>query len=157
MSIPESYIIDHWLPCTPPTATAQQKGVRVIRKGGKFMPMFYTKKKVQQASNTYAMILSTIRPKEPFIGPLALTVEFVFPWLVSESKWNRANLQRRPKATASDCSNLIKELEDVMTRLGFWKTDGQIADLRVSKWHGAQPGIRIKIATLRAVDSEKDL
>lgn len=140
-------LLDHWLPCIPPTATAQQKGVRIIRKGGKAIPMFYTKKKVKEAGAVFTSVFGPIAPKAPFEGPLALLIDYVTPWRAGESKSNKA-IGRIPKDTAPDCSNIIKELEDVLTGLNFWKSDGQIAELTVRKFWGTETGIRIIVSSI---------
>lgn len=140
-------LIDAWLPCIPPTTTAQQKGVRIIRKGNKSMPMFFTKGKVKKAETMLKALLAPICPKELIPGPLSLWVEFVFPWRKGENKATRGK-GRMPHDVRPDCSNQIKLIEDCMTELGFWNDDGQISELTVRKFWGSEPGIKIEIRRL---------
>jgi len=135
--------IDVFLPCIPPTTTAQQKGVRVAN--GK--PIFFTKGKVKKAEAQIRQLLAPIVPKEPMTGPLKLEIEFVFPYRSTESKATKAQFHM-PKDTKPDCSNSVKVVEDQMTGLGFFGDDGQIAQLVVKKWWGIQAGIGIKLTAL---------
>lgn len=54
----------------PPTATAQEKQVRIIH--GK--PIFYEPAKLKQAKHILTEKLMPHSPKEPLTGPLALHV-----------------------------------------------------------------------------------
>lgn len=133
------------LSCNPPTATAQQKGVRIIKQRGRLLPMFYEKKHVEAARKLLCDRLLRHKPDLPLLGPLAVTADWVFPWRKSERKAVIDQHHRRPKDTAPDAANLNKMLIDAMTRMGFWQDDGQIYDERARKWWGATPGITISI------------
>lgn len=139
--------IDKWLPCIPPTRTAQQKGayIRPGKNGGKGHIQFFTKNAVKKAANELKAILSPIQPEKPLKGPLSLMVTMVFPWPKGTAKYKRVS-EGEPHASRPDCSNLIKLLEDTMTEMGFWEDDSQIYDLRVRKFRGNEPGISIRIS-----------
>ena len=131
-----------FMPCVPPRATSQQKGVRL--RGGK--PRFFKKSHVAAAENDLLSMLAKHQPAEPFSGALQLWVKMVFPWRKSELKSIIAKYAEYPITTSPDCSNLIKMIEDSMTRLNFWGDDGQNAKLSVSKFWGDVPGIHVCIS-----------
>jgi crossover junction endodeoxyribonuclease RusA len=126
--------------CNPPKATSQQKGVMVI--AGK--PRFFKRKHVKQAENDITALLMPHRPKTPLVGPVRLLVVWAYPWRKSEPKRNRER-GYMPCDTRPDCSNIVKGLEDCMTRLGFWGDDSQVADLRFVKQWSDHPGIYVEI------------
>lgn len=157
-------MLDIFLDCVPPTATAQQKGIRIIipaskaaaasiaaKKGGAHaalryaIPAHFEKKPLKEARDLFSRLLLPHVPEKPLEGPLAVEADWTFPWRKSESKKTILNHDRLPKDTAPDAGNLNKLLIDVMTQLGFWNDDGQIFDERARKWWGAKPGIGIRI------------
>ena len=52
------------------------------------------------------------------------------------------------KTSKPDCDNAVKLLQDVMTKMGFWKDDSQIARLMVKKVLAERPGILIEVGRL---------
>jgi Holliday junction resolvase RusA-like endonuclease len=142
--------LSFFIPCIPPSTTSQQKGAFSLKTGG---VRFYTKAKNKAAGNLYAALLMPHVPGKPLLGPLCVLVEFVLPWRKTEKKAVRKTFMLYPCATRPDCSNRIKQLEDVMTSLGFWEDDGQISSLSVRKMYGNSPGIGISIASATAIDN----
>jgi Holliday junction resolvase RusA-like endonuclease len=140
----EPKCMSFFMSCIPPKTTSQQKGIMMT--GGK--PMHFKKKAVRDTETTLAALLAEHRPEQPYGGPVSLSVHWIYPWRTSEPKKNRIGgikfCDTRP-----DCSNIIKTLEDVMTKLGFWNDDSQIASLHVQKYWGDKPGIGISIGELR--------
>jgi len=128
------------LPIVPPKATSQTK--RLVMVGGK--PRFFPKKEHAQAENDLLLLCRPFAPAEPLAGPLTLRVDFVFPWRKSEPK-RRLALGRVPMDARPDCDNLVKLVADVLTRLGFYGDDGQVAALQVTKAWGDRPGIAVAI------------
>ena len=53
------------------------------------------------------------------------------------------------KITRPDGVNILKGVEDVMTSLGYWNDDNQLAVETVERWHGEMPGVMIEIRELR--------
>jgi Holliday junction resolvase RusA-like endonuclease len=133
-------MIQFHLPITPPKATSQTK--RLVMVGGK--PRFFAKKAHREAEDDLLTLCMPYAPPEPLQGPLALSVDFVFPWRKSESK-RRAAMGLLPCDTRPDCDNLVKLVGDVLTKLRFYGDDGQIADLHVRKFWGDRVGIRVGI------------
>ena len=129
----------------PATATAQQKGVFVV--AGK--PRFFTKKRVKDAQATLVQALKPHAPAEPHDGPVALEVEFVFPY----TKAHRSSIlfrigvglglvqhDRRP-----DLDNLAKAVLDAANGI-LWADDAQIVEMRLVKAYAEQPGVRLIVS-----------
>jgi Holliday junction resolvase RusA-like endonuclease len=130
------------LPITPPKATSQGAGKRMVIVKGK--PMFFKNKAAASAEHDYLTLCAPHAPHRPLDGAVALKVDFVFPWRKSEPRKRRA-LGRVPMTTKPDLSNAIKALEDCLTKLGFWEDDGQVADLHITKAWGDHVGINITL------------
>lgn len=130
------------LPITPPKATSQSAGKRLVVVNGR--PMFFKNQKAQSAENDLTLLASKHAPPVPLEGPLSLSIDFAFPWRASEPK-KRIALGRVPHTSKPDCSNIVKMLEDVLTKLGFWKDDSQVAELHVSKAWSDKVGITVEI------------
>lgn len=135
-------MIAFFLPITPPKATSQGAGKRIIVIAGK--PMFFKSGKAQGAENDLTLLCSRHIPAQPMEGALCLQIDFTFPWRKSEPQ-KRLVLGRVPHTSKPDCSNLVKMIEDVLTKLGFWKDDSQIASLTVTKAWGDKVGIAVRI------------
>lgn len=138
-------MITFHLPIVPPKATSQSAGKRIVIVRGR--PVFFKNKKAQSAENDLTLLSAPYAPATPIAGPICLEIEFVFPWRKSEPK-RRLALGRVPHTSKPDCSNIVKMLEDCLTKLGFWKDDGQVADLRVIKAWGDNVGITVTINNL---------
>jgi Holliday junction resolvase RusA-like endonuclease len=124
----------------PPRSTSQGKGVMLLN--GK--PHFFAKAKQKADSQCYAALLAEHAPEKPFDAPLAVRLEFVFPFRKSEKKAIvKAGVGHH--TTKPDLDNMAKGLLDVMTRLNFWTDDAIITDLHVTKYYGAKPKIIIDI------------
>ena len=122
----------------PPTATAQQKGERVV--GGYIH--HYKKKNVAKAEAILRDALLPYVPEEPIENqPIDLSVVWMFPYPKSARK-HKQGMSRR-KITRPDTDNLNKMLKDVMTDMGFWKDDALICTETILKLYSDEPGILI--------------
>ena len=131
----------------PPTATAQQKGERVV--GGYIH--HYKKKNVAQAEAILRDALLPYVPAEPITDqPVMLLVKWMFPFPKSAKKHKPG--YSRYKITRPDADNLNKMLKDVMTDMGFWKDDALICLEVVSKVYNDEPGIYIEIVDCLSLD-----
>lgn len=146
-------MIEFHLPITPPKATSQTAGRRMFipkdaegRVTGR--PMFFKNQKAQSAENDLTLLCAQYRPNEPIQGAITLKIDFVFPWRKSEPK-KRIALGSAPHTSKPDCSNLVKMIEDCLTKLGFWTDDGQVADLHVTKDWGDRVGISVAISEIQ--------
>ena len=132
----------------PPTATAQQKGERVV--GGHIH--HYKKKNVAHAEAILRDALLPYVPEEPIMDePILLAVSWGFPYPKSAKK-HQPGVDRH-KITRPDTDNLNKLLKDVMTDMGFWKDDALICSEFIQKIYSDEPGIEIMI-TILAFDQE---
>lgn len=133
-------MITFHIPITPPKATSQTK--RLVMVGGK--PRFFPKKEHQAAENDLMVLMAQHAPASPMAGPLRLSVDFVFPWRKSETK-RRMACGKLPNDARPDCDNLVKMVADVLTKLSFYRDDGQVSDLHVTKAWGDRVGITVSI------------
>lgn len=100
-----------------------------------------------QREQTLAALLQPHAPAQPMQGPLLLYVNAHFAIPASKSKaWKQAALSGDIRHESKpDADNIAKHLKDVMTGLGFWGDDKQVADLVVRKWYGTQDKIVIRV------------
>lgn len=107
--------------------------------------MIFTTKEAQETKNLLASLLLPHKPESPYEGALGLKVTYTWPWRKSEPKKNRVTgsmwMPVRP-----DIDNLVKQLLDTMTGVGFWNDDGQIVQLVIGKKWGDIPGMKFVIA-----------
>ena len=123
----------------PPTATAQERQVRIVRN----KPLFYDPPTVAEAKKKLTAYLNVHRPGKPLEGAVSLTVIWLFPKGASHAngEW---------RVTKPDTDNLQKLLKDCMTRCGFWKDDAQVAREVIEKrWSDEPCGIYIELETMR--------
>ena len=130
----------------PPTATAQQKGERVV--GGYIH--HYKKKNVAAAEAILRDALLPYVPAEPIPAPIRLDVTWMFPYPKSAKKHQPGDT--RWKITRPDTDNLNKMLKDVMTDMGFWTDDALISNEEIRKVYNDEPGILIFIYSLGMKD-----
>ena len=119
-------------------------------------PMFFKSNHAKEAEGDLMSLCAPYAPKEPLQGAVALYVDFTFPWRKSEPK-RRIALGRVPHTSRPDCSNLIKMIEDVMTKLRFWTDDSCVAHLVISKGWGDNVGISVEVVQIPEFDAEKTI
>jgi len=128
----------------PPTATAQQKGERVV--GGYIH--HYKKKNVAAAEAILRDALLPYVPEAPIADrPIYFGAIWEFPYPKSAKKHQPGKF--RQKFTRPDTDNLNKLLKDVMTDMGFWKDDALISVEFIEKVYSDEPGILILITDLK--------
>lgn len=138
------------LPIIPPKATSQGAGKRIVMVNGK--PMFFKNRKAQSAENDLTTLCLPYRPLAPIEGPVSLKIDFVWPWRKSEPK-RRIALGRVPHTSKPDCSNVVKMIEDCMTKLRFWNDDGQVSSLQITKAWGDRVGIYVAIEPIESANA----
>ncbi len=130
--------MNFFIAINPPTATAQEKKIRVLN--GK--PLLFDPAPVKDAKNLLTSYLISHKPEMPIEGAVGLTVLWLFP----KGKSHRHGEWR---ITKPDTDNLQKLLKDCMTRCGFWKDDAQVVRETVEKrWSDEPCGIYIEIEEL---------
>lgn len=126
-----------FLPMLPPTVTHQEKDIRVVN--GK--PIVYEPQELKAARIKLEAHLAGHAPAQPYAGPVRLLVKWCFPVV-------RGHHDGEYKTSRPDTDNLQKLLKDVMTRLGYWQDDAQVASEIVEKFWAARPGIYVTIDEL---------
>ena len=119
--------------------TNQQKGVKNIN--GKLVT--YDRKGTK--NQELVMNLVQNRPKVPFLDkniPLKLSVTFFYV-IKQKKKWGL------PKTTKPDLDNLLKNLQDYMTKLRYYVDDSQISCLVVKKFYSEKNSIEIEIEEIK--------
>lgn len=128
--------LEFFVPMIPPTATHQEKQVRVVR--GK--PVFYEPEKLKAARAKLTDSIGRFRPAAPYANGVRLMVKWCFP------------RGRHPdgsyRTTKPDTDNLQKLLKDCMTVCGFWKDDALVASEIVEKFWAETPGIYVRVEEL---------
>lgn len=117
----------------PPTVTAQERAVRIVR--GK--PVFYDPPELADAKQKLMAHLSRFKPEQPLDTGIRLMVKWLFP------KGRHRDGEYR--ITRPDTDNLQKLLKDCMTRCGYWKDDALVCSEIVEKFWADKPGIYIQI------------
>ena len=133
--------MEFFIAMNPPTATAQEKQVRVVH--GR--PVFYNPAPVKEAKAKLTVHLAAHRPDTPMTGAVELRTIWLFPK-------GRSHKNGEWRATRPDTDNLQKLLKDCMTRCGFWRDDAQVVREVVEKrWSDEPCGIYIEIKSLEAI------
>jgi Holliday junction resolvase RusA-like endonuclease len=107
-------------------------------------PRTYKDPKQATEEQVLSYLLLPFKPKEPILGPVWLHVTCVMPIPKSTSK-RRSKLMREGyicHLKKPDCSNLLKNIEDVMTQMRFWGDDSQVVDSRCEKFYEDEKGPR---------------
>jgi len=114
--------IEMELPITP----TAQKRVRFFSRG-KFSKTYKDKEQVKN-EDFLMTYLKPYVPDKPMTGAIELTVLMSFPIPVSKPTWWKdAAINMRVKHTKKpDVSNIIKNIEDCMQTMGFYRDDSQI-------------------------------
>lgn len=115
-----------------PKGTAQMKRANFRNR------TFFEGANLKSARYTYTQILSLNAPEWPLIGPVGATFEFYYPIKDKRKKG-------KYKVTKPDCDNLVKLLQDCMTKLHYWNDDAQIARLVVEKAYSVHDCAQIHI------------
>lgn len=127
--------MNFFLQLIPPTATAQEKQVRVVK--GK--PIFYDPAPVKEAKKLLTSYLVLHRPDKPYEDAVELRTIWLFP----RGKSHKHGEWRKTKP---DTDNLQKLLKDCMTKCGFWKDDALVVREIVEKrWSDDPTGIYIEV------------
>jgi Holliday junction resolvase RusA-like endonuclease len=140
MGSPHIEPIRFFLACVPPRTNHQRKKIVKI---GKFSTLA-DKPELVAAKEMIDNLLLPHQPPAPFDVPVSMSVTFVWPWLKSHSKrFKGQGLQFH--TSKPDCTNVIKTLEDRLVALRFLTDDRSVVDIKVRKFWGHKPGIKVEI------------
>ena len=129
---------------TIPIVPKAQERDRITARGG--FARSYKSKTQKLVEDKLLSLLMLHKPTEPMLRAVNLKVKVYLSIPKSKSrKWRLMALQGiiRP-TTKPDCSNIIKNLEDVMNEV-FFHDDRQIVDLSISKYYGDIPHWEIEL------------
>jgi Holliday junction resolvase RusA-like endonuclease len=143
------------LDIVPPKSTGQAAAT-ILKRGDRY---FVGKKSNSEGKRIQDMLWALLmehKPATPYVGPLAFTITYVYPWRKSEPKKNRVHgfrwMDKKP-----DADNIPKILQDVMTRLQYWGDDSQIAVLGVRKLWGDDAKVGIFLELKQITETEIQL
>ena len=125
------------MPMIPPTVTAQEHKVTVVK--GK--PIFYDTPEIKNAKEKLISHLMKHKPKEKYACGVRLIVKWLFP------KGDK-HFDGEYSTTKPDTDNLQKMLKDCMTVCGFWKDDALVASEVCEKFWAETSGIYVRIEVL---------
>ena len=128
--------IEFFMSMIPPTITHQQHKVAVV--DGK--PVFYEPPELKAVRLKLTAHMGKHVPAEKYTGPVRLITKWCYP--------NGKHLDGEYKTTKPDTDNMIKMLKDVMTDMGYWQDDAQVASEITEKFWAVVPGIYIRIEEL---------
>lgn len=148
-------VIEAFIDCHPPKATAQHKGVQArdagfrIGRGGRLVAKhkltFFENGAVKDAREQLQALLARHAPGVPVAPPIEVTIVWTF-------YWNKGELARRkkgklpawvPMVVAPDGDNLAKMAKDVLTKLGYWRDDAHASAEHFIRGKGDRPGIHL--------------
>lgn len=147
---------------TPPTATAQHKGSRIVYVNGKPAIMHYTKAPQKRVHDAYVkLLLKDISRRDDAIGrdamftsAIKVEIDFFFPNPSNTPKKNKN--KTFAKTTRPDVDNMAKGLLDCLTHVGLIQDDALIYSLRVRKFTTGQHRVGIGITITDDLDTDDD-
>lgn len=140
-------MMQFFMAMVPPTATHQEKQVRVVK--GK--PVFYEPAELKAARSKLMGYLAEHKPVKPMKGAVQLLCKWCFPL----DKGGR-HRNGQYKTSKPDTDNLQKLLKDCMTDLGFWKDDAQVVSEIAEKFWSAVPGIFVSVSEIDEQEAHDD-
>lgn len=135
------------LPCAPPETTAQGKRLGTDNQTG--APRMFRSKAMRALHQEWQTLLIPFVPATPFRAPIAVWITLIYPHLkaTSKSDWHRHLF----KVSKPDVDNAPKAFIDAMAKCGFFTDDAHIAELHMSKFHGPDADVGIRVI-LQEVD-----
>lgn len=130
-------IIEFFLPMKVPTKTHQMK--RVTCTSGK--PVFYEDPELKAVRTKLQGHLAKHVPEDKITGAIRLITKWCYPL-------SGKHADGEYKTSKPDTDNSIKMLKDVMTKLGYWKDDAQVASEITEKFWAKIPGLYVKVIEL---------
>ena len=130
-------VTEFFMPMIPPTVTAQEHKVTVVK--GK--PVFYDTPEIKNAKEKLIANLEKYKPTRRYECGVRLIVKWLFP------KGDK-HFDGEYRITKPDTDNLQKMLKDCMTVCGFWKDDALVASEVCEKFWAETSGIYVRIEVL---------
>lgn len=138
--------IEFEISCVPPKTTSQTKRAQVVN--GR--PRFFPSKEHSADCRMLETLLAPHQPNSPVLGPVELLIELTWPWRASDlaTKAKREfaeHVGRIWNSSKPDADNVAKAFIDILSAMRFIEDDARVVDLRVRKFFGSSPGIRVSI------------
>lgn len=130
--------LSFFLPMVPPTHTYQQ-GSRTAVQNGKVIR--YSDAQLKDIRQKFTAHLSKHVPERPLTGPVRLITKWCFPVTGSHHDGEY-------KTSKPDTENCLKLFKDVMTDLGYWIDDAQVASEITEKFWAELPGVFVSVEEL---------
>ena len=128
-----------------PTATKQMMKRKAVysKAKKKWVVQSYPHDRWVKAEDAIRASLEKHKPEAPLEGALELSVTWCFP--------KQGFPDGTPRILPPDTDNLDKGLKDIMTSMGWWEDDAQVAVEHIAKIHSRVTGIRIDIERIGGV------
>lgn len=130
-----------FLAMVPPTVTHNDL---VATKGKGGLPYIRKSDRLKAAEDAYLSRLSRVKPREPMMGALKLTITYCFPT-------GGKHPQGSPMIQKPDADNMDKTLTDCLTRAKIIKDDCLIARRDTTKAWADPAGVFIRVETIESV------
>ena len=129
--------MEFFMAMIPPTSTHQQQG-HIQTANGKHK--IYARANADAEAKLTAYLAQHI-PAEPYRGALRVVAKWCYPIKGKhrDGEW----YTNKP-----DADNLCKALYDIMSKLGYWKDDSQVASSITEKFWAEIPGVYIRIEVI---------
>lgn len=127
-------MIEFFIPMKLPSITLQEQKIGV--RNGK--PYKYDPPELKAARVLFRDHLAKYTPPEPLNGPIRLQTIWCY-------QCNDTHPEPALKTTKPDTDNLVKLLKDVMTKLGFWHDDAQVALELIQKSWATRSGLYVAV------------
>ena len=121
----------------PPASTKQARGWRQTSSG---KVVSYDRANANAEAKLEAHLAQHV-PPVPYAGAIRVVTKWLFPLRGKhkDGEWYTSK---------PDADNICKALLDIMSRLGYWRDDKQIASLIVEEFWAECPGIFVQIEEL---------
>jgi len=129
-----------------PTANHQRK--KIVKAGS--WTRLADSDSLVKAKDFWTQHLQGLRIEKPLEGPIALSIEIVWPWRKSETKKAKQNGTLH-HTTKPDLTNMAKTIEDRLREEGFIVDDAQVSILSVRKAWGNIGSFTIEIRELKSI------
>lgn len=131
-------MLEFFIPMKLPTTTAQEQKTGVAKDG---KPYKYDPPELKAARALFRDHLAKFAPPAPISGPIKLQTIWCYPC-------NSTHPEPAWKTTKPDTDNMVKLLKDVMTKLGFWHDDAQVALEIIQKIWDNRSGLYVSVEAL---------
>lgn len=139
---------------------AQMRGRSFVKKTktGKYYSGIHKATEQDTYEGQLMGLLERHRPPEPLEGAIKLKVEVYLPIPSSKSDWWKEAASKCiiNHTTKPDLDNLVKNIKDCMTMVGFYHDDRQIVIIDAAKFYSKNPRWEIELINFTEPKSKKE-